>query len=152
MSTYRPPVPTESAEQIALFEWAERARGTYPELQWMFHIPNGGARSKATAGRLKAEGVKAGVPDIFLPESRFGYRGLWIEMKRQRGGVLSEPQKRWIRYLVQSDYYVARCDGWEDAKGVIESYLNVSTGPRNATLTALLQRIYKLVAKIGWDE
>jgi len=34
---------------------------------WMvFHIPNGGGRSKAEAGVLKAMGVLAGMPDLIL--------------------------------------------------------------------------------------
>lgn len=51
------------------------------ELALLHHIPNGGARSKATAGRLKAEGVKAGIPDICLPVPKNGYGALYIELK-----------------------------------------------------------------------
>lgn len=85
--------PNESVEQQCLFRWAEFASGKYPELRLMYHIPNGGARSKATAGRLKAEGVKAGVPDICLPVSRDGYHGLYIELKRERGGKISQARQ-----------------------------------------------------------
>ena len=55
---------SEHAHQVALFDWANLHLGRMPELAAMYAIPNGGARSKATAGKLKAEGVKAGVPDI----------------------------------------------------------------------------------------
>lgn len=64
------PVPTESVEQISLFRWANYSRGRYPELALLHHIPNGGTRSKSEAGRFRAEGVKAGVPDICLPVAR----------------------------------------------------------------------------------
>src|SRR5262245_64718583 len=47
-----------------------------------FAIPNGGARDVITAGRLKAEGVRAGVPDVCLPVARAGYHGLFLEVKR----------------------------------------------------------------------
>lgn len=57
----------EVDEQRAVFEWAEYAKGKYPWLKWMHHIPNGGSRNKIEAVRLKAQGVKRGVPDIFLP-------------------------------------------------------------------------------------
>ena len=57
----------EGAEQTALFDWVEIAKGTMPELALLFHIPNGGLRSKTEAARMKRQGVKAGVPDMLLP-------------------------------------------------------------------------------------
>ena len=54
----------EHVEQAALFRWAEFARARLPELTLLHAIPNGGHRHKATAARLKAEGVKRGVPDL----------------------------------------------------------------------------------------
>lgn len=59
-------IASESQEQIALFQWANLAVGTMPDLCMLYHIPNGGLRTKATAARLKKEGVKAGYPDIGL--------------------------------------------------------------------------------------
>src|SRR5262245_46077094 len=72
---------SEHVEQVALFKWAARNQGREPLLCLLFAIPNGGKRDKVTAARLKAEGVKAGVPDICLPVARMGYYGFWIEMK-----------------------------------------------------------------------
>jgi len=37
-----------------------------PDHAVWFHCPNGGGRSKAEAGAFKAQGVKAGVPDILI--------------------------------------------------------------------------------------
>lgn len=54
----------ESGHQEALFSWAAYRTGLMPELQYMYHVPNGGKRDKATAAVLKRQGVKAGVPDI----------------------------------------------------------------------------------------
>lgn len=71
----------EENEQIALFRWAAYEKSVYPELEYMFHIPNGGVRNKATGGKLKAAGVKAGVPDICLPLPCKRYAGLYIELK-----------------------------------------------------------------------
>jgi len=118
------PLPTESQEQQALFEWAAYAQGKYPELALMLAIPNGGHRHKATAGRLKAEGVKAGVPDIMLPVARCGYHGLFIEMKRASGGKLSQDQKRWLDELYAQGYACVVCTSWETAKKHIEQYLD----------------------------
>ena len=74
---------SEHAEQTALFCWAAlpEVRAEYPVLELMFAIPNGGERNKIVAGNLKAEGVKAGVLDIFLPVPSKGWHGLFIEMK-----------------------------------------------------------------------
>lgn len=55
------PVPTESVEQQCLFRWAAFQSGRFPELALLYHVPNGGSRKKAEAGRFRAEGVKAGV-------------------------------------------------------------------------------------------
>ena len=72
-------LPSEGQEQATLFNWARMMEGMYPELRLMFHVPNGGGRSKAEAGRFKMEGVKAGVPDIFLPVPRGNYHGIPAE-------------------------------------------------------------------------
>ena len=50
----------ESGHQEALFSWAAYRTGLMPELQYMYHVPNGGKRDKATAAVLKRQGVKAG--------------------------------------------------------------------------------------------
>ncbi len=64
------PHVSESVEQINLFRWAVLHERAYPELILLHHIPNGGLRNKTTAKRLKAEGVKPGVPDIFTSIKR----------------------------------------------------------------------------------
>ncbi len=113
---------SESEEQIALFEWAALSRGKYPALEWLFHIPNGGQRSITTAKRLKAEGVKAGVPDICLPVARGDYHGLFIELKAGKNKA-TENQERWIAALTANGYKTAVCHGWTAAKDTIVSYL-----------------------------
>lgn len=76
---------TEHEEQKALIEWSAWMSNARPELSLMFAVPNGGDRHPAVAAKLKAEGVKAGVPDIFLPVPRNGYHGLFIELKELKG-------------------------------------------------------------------
>ena len=118
-------LPSEGQEQAALMGWAalEMKRGRMPELALLFHIPNGGARNKAEAGRFKAEGVKAGVPDLFLPVPRGEHHGLFIEMKRRDGGRLSKEQKEWIAALQAQGYQVEVCAGWNEAAEVLTEYL-----------------------------
>lgn len=125
MATTRRPnmTPREGMEQATLFNWAKMQEWKYPELDLMYHIPNGGKRSGTEAARFKAEGVKSGVPDIFLPVPRGGKHGLYIEMKRQKGGSVSDNQSEWIEKLRSQGYRVDVCKGWEAASRVIVEYL-----------------------------
>ena len=118
-------VPTESVEQQCLFRWAEFQSVRYPELKLLYHVPNGGSRKKSEAGRFKAEGVKAGVPDLCLPVARGGYHGLYIELKRLKHSKTSEDQKAWIAQLNEQGYCAVVCKGWEAAAKVITEYLNM---------------------------
>lgn len=121
------PVPTEAQEQTTLFKWAALMARKWPELRLLHHIPNGGSRNAIEAARLKAQGVKPGVPDIFLPCAKKGFYGLYIELKRQKGGRVSEEQKSMIDALRDEGYKVAVCKGWEEAKNVITEYMNDRT-------------------------
>ena len=89
----------------------------------MYHIPNGGRRDAITGARLKAEGVVAGVPDIFLAVPRQGFHGLYVELKRQKGGSLESSQEHIIARLRQAGYRVEVCMGWWEAREAIENYL-----------------------------
>lgn len=100
-------IPTEHEEQREVVRWF---RQMWPRVR-IFAIPNGGARSAATAGRLKAEGASPGVPDLFIPEW-----ATWVEMKRIKGGVVSPEQKDWMNYLRNVGYCAIVCKGVEDAK------------------------------------
>lgn len=77
----RKPIPHEGNEQEALFRWAAFVRGRFPEIDLLYHIPNGGSRNRLEAANLKRQGVKSGVPDLCLPVARGKYHGLYIEMK-----------------------------------------------------------------------
>ena len=118
------PEPTEETEQLLLFQWAELFSRKYSELKLLLHIPNGGKREKAEAGRLKAMGVKAGIPDVFLPVPCGNLHGLWIELKRIRSGRPTTAQKEWITLLNEQGYAAQLCHGWEHASKVILDYLN----------------------------
>ena len=121
--------PTESVEQRCLMQWAAMQQGKWPELALLYHVPNEGRRSRAGGARLVAEGLKSGVPDLCLPVARGGCHGLYIELKRKRGGRVSDAQGRWIRELIRGGYCAAVCRGWEDAARVIRDYLEDRIGP-----------------------
>lgn len=116
---------SESREQQALFRWWDMYRSQYPAAL-MFAVPNGGARSAITGARLKAEGVLAGVPDIFLAYPAGGLHGLFIEMKRVKGGTTSTAQKIVGELLSRAGYGVAVCHGWQDARDTVIRYMEGS--------------------------
>ncbi len=115
--------PTESVEQQRLFQWARMAAGARPELGLLYHIPNEGKRSVKTGARMKAEGLKKGVPDVCLPVARGGCHGLYIELKRERSGRATQEQVAWMDALMAEGYAVSLCHGWERAAEAIEAYL-----------------------------
>ena len=122
--TYTPlTVPLEDAEQRVIFQWAAMETAARPELRLLYAIPNGGKRAIKTAVALKKQGVKRGVPDMCLPVARGGYHGLYIELKRQRGGTVSETQKSWITALAEQGYKAVVCRGAEEAIELIRGYL-----------------------------
>ena len=119
---------SEHDHQKALFDWAERGKAKHPELALMFAIPNGGHRHISVAAKLKAEGVKSGVPDIMLPVARHGFHGLFIELKTpaengKRAGRATKEQLQWLTDLSDQGYFTAVCFGWDSAKTTIEGYL-----------------------------
>lgn len=115
-------IPTEDEEQIWLFSWAALNERKWPELALMHHIPNGGKRSKSEAARFKAMGVKRGVSDVFLPVSKGGYHGLYIELKAKDGRPEKE-QKEWIAAVREQGYYAAVCYGGFEAANLVEAYM-----------------------------
>jgi hypothetical protein len=112
---------SEHQIQSAFFGWAELQRKRIPNIEMMFAVPNGGVRHKATAGRLKGEGVKAGVPDVLWPVPRGGYIGLAIEFKSGEGNPTAE-QRRRIDGLQKEGWNAVLCWSWESAARVVVGY------------------------------
>lgn len=117
------PVPSEHKEQSMVITWSQIAFNKYPALGLLHAVPNGGKRDIVTASILKAEGVRPGVPDLCLPVPRGGYHGLYIEMKKIKGGTMSDDQKWWIEQLSAQGYRVEVCRGNVAAIKVLEDYL-----------------------------
>ncbi len=114
------PPPLESAEQASFVKWFE---AQYPRVR-ILAVPNGAflfgdqvQRAKQMA-RLKEQGLKNGVLDLLVP-AWF----LWIEMKRVKGGVLSEDQVGWIEYLEGCGYKCAVCAGAQAAIDAVQAFV-----------------------------
>ena len=114
---------TEGGHQAAVFCYFQQNIDKYPETRLLFAIPNGGLRDKITAAKLKATGVKAGVPDMMLPIARSYFHGLYVELKKDHKQKESEEQKKWLNNLRNEGYACYVCFGWEDAVKAIIRYL-----------------------------
>ena len=78
----------------------------------------------ATAAALKAEGVKAGLPDLALLCRRGSKGALFIEMKKaDRSNKPTAAQAEWIERLRQYGYQAVVCYGADEAIDVIMGYL-----------------------------
>ena len=118
---------SEASEQEKVISWCFHHERLYPDLKWMHHCPNGGSRQRLEAIRLKAQGVKAGVPDLHLPIPKGRYVGLYIEMKYDKG-TIQKSQKEWIVGMAAAGHYACVCYGYDIAVEVIESYLKLRSG------------------------
>lgn len=149
---------TEHAEQRALFAWANMAakyglhaadsvtpytvkgdaqlclnnwNDAEPRLKWLHAIHNQGHGDAIRGSVAKAEGVKAGVADVFLPVPKpyclggisYEYHGLYIEMKKKTGGIQSDIQKDFQADMIEAGYQCVVCNGWLVARNVIMDYL-----------------------------
>ena len=94
----------------------------------IYHVPNGGHRVKAVAAKLKAQGTKAGIPDLTLPMARGGYFGLYIEFKATppNDAAVSASQHERIRKLNEQGYLAVVCRGHFDAMEQIRAYLRLA--------------------------
>lgn len=112
---------SEHQEQKTLITWFRLQYPLYARC--LFAIPNGGMRNKVIAVKLKAEGVTAGVSDLFLMIPRGGKHGLFIEMKALDGKP-TEAQKEFIALANLMNYQAVICKGFDEAKKVVANYIS----------------------------
>lgn len=123
---------TEHGEASALFDYVQRIENQYPELRLFHAIPNGaklgwgrdrdGNRYSREGVKLKAEGLRPGVPDYFLPAIRLPYYGLYIELKVGRN-VPSSDQIFFLLLARNAGYRATCCWGFDAARSVLDRYL-----------------------------
>lgn len=105
----------EEALQRAVARYLDLA---LPDDAVSFHVPNGGGRTKAEGGALKAQGVKAGIPDHLVIHAG---RPLFIELKTASGRVT--PQQREMHDgLIHAGAKVAVCRSIEDVADFLRSF------------------------------
>lgn len=114
----RKPSHPESELQRACVRWF---RMQYPQ-HLLFHIPNGGKRGAREAAMFKAEGVVAGIPDLFLAEGRHGFHGLFIEMKAGRN-TATPAQKEMMVRLWRAGYLCVVCRSFDEFRDEVMKYL-----------------------------
>ena len=115
---------TEHQHQVRVVEWC-RNDAPAPlrnRARFIFAIPNGGLRNKAVAGKLQAEGVLPGIPDLFLPVPSGREHGLWVEMKRFGERPKPEQVTR-LAELRKNGYRAVVAQGWREAVHMITDYL-----------------------------
>jgi hypothetical protein len=97
-------------------------RAILPPPGLVFAVPNGGARSKATAGILKATGVTAGVPDLIMVAPNCL---LFAEVKTAKGR-LSASQREFAELIVAAGYHYRVWRSIDDVRATL-SELSVET-------------------------
>jgi len=104
---------TEDEEQAAFVRWLN-AQGYH-----FWHTPNSTyTKSWAQKNKNTRLGVQAGIPDIFVLAN--GKR-IAVEMKRSKGGVVSEHQRKWLGRLAEYGFECAVCHGYDEAVEFVES-------------------------------
>lgn len=138
------PIDREGQEQTKVFNWLngeEMRRGEFAGINSVtYHVPNGGERNARVGAKLKEQGARAGVVDIFCDSARGGYFGLRIEMKANRphNAHLSEQQYKRMTVMRDAGYCVLLCLGADEAIAALSAYwkwpLTVPSEPPKSTL------------------
>lgn len=117
----------EDDHQQAVIEWANAQPHNLGD--YLIAIPNGGNRSAREGARLKKQGVKAGVSDLFLAFPTLEHSGLWVEMKApgRPPSSVSKVQREWITRMNDIGYLAVVCFGMDEAIQAIKDYMRVKS-------------------------
>jgi hypothetical protein len=129
----RSAAPLEAEIQAAFFEWWELwATSHRIPARLCFAVPNGGHRHAAVAGKLKAQGVRAGVPDVFLMIPAGGFHALILEFKREGEKVRrGSEQEAFIDEARLRSYNVLVVHSTEQAMKIVMAYLSDADRPED---------------------
>ncbi len=117
--------PLEKEEQINFVQYCELNNIKVISTQNGFKMPKQNFNWAAYANTLKRMGMSKGFPDLIILEQNKSktHEVLFIEMKRQKGGVLHDEQKEWIKKLDEAGYCVGVGKGCESAINILRNYL-----------------------------
>lgn len=117
--------PLMEWEQDQLFFWKQLNFDKHADLKLL----NGSMRSVRLRPwqkfKAKRQGSPEGMPNINLPVRNFEHNGLYIELKRLKGGVVSPEQKWWLEELNKQGYYATVAKGHGEAINIIKNYLGI---------------------------
>jgi len=130
----RPVTPRNNAEhqhQVTVIEWRDLNSGQHPELARLHAVPNGGGRTKREGAELKAEGVVAGVADLFGPKASGGYHGIYLELKtperrKERRGGLTVEQLNFLTGVAGDGFFAVVAYGSNEAIDVLQWYYRIN--------------------------
>ena len=121
--------PTEDAIHFAVIDWLKSV--PYKDgflVDYFHHSPNGGVSSPRQKAKFTRMNTLSGFPDLecFIAKGR--YHGLYVELKREKGGVVSANQKRIIDMLNEEGYCAIVCRGLDASIEAIEQYMALEDG------------------------
>lgn len=119
-------ITSEHDLQAAIIAECDRRSMGNPAWGMVFSIPNGGHRHPAVAAKLKAEGVRAGIPDLFVALPRHDYAGMFLELKFGKNKPTGE-QWNWTRRLRDAGYFVDVAWDFETAMRLLTWYVELET-------------------------
>ena len=109
----------EEFEQIKTINFL---RLQYPRV--LFTISPAGIRLHPAVGsKFKRMGYRAGTPDIMIFEPNKYFHGLFIELKRIKGGIVSDNQQDFLNHLQANGYAAEVANGHVEAIKIIKNYL-----------------------------
>ena len=98
-------------------------------LQWHgiphFAVPNGFKRTPIQGAIERSLGLRAGVPDLIIPVAAKGYHAMALEVKRIKGGRVSEAQQYWLEQLTKQGWYAQVGKGYDECIFLLQFYLGI---------------------------
>jgi hypothetical protein len=112
--------PSEYSIQCQVVEYLELLK-TQGKVVLFTAIPNSTfTKSWAVKMKNKKSGVRPGLCDLFIITSTMAF---FLELKREKGGVLSPEQKKWIEAIAQAGIPAFVAKGFNQAKNTIDALL-----------------------------
>jgi hypothetical protein len=102
--------------QVAICKWLDWTQDFY-----YFAIPNGGHRHKTVGIKLNMEGAKAGVADMFWMVHNKNWKGLFVEVKFEKGSQQPN-QKAFEQIAINHGYYYSIVRSIEDCESLIKRF------------------------------